>query len=330
MQHPAFHHETVLRGAVTELLGLRPGGRWLDGTLGGGGHSEAILDGTGPDGLLVGIDRDRQALAAAGARLSRFGDRAVLLHGRYGDMAALGQPWAPFDGVVLDIGTSSPQLDHPERGFSFMRDGPLDMRMDPADPESAADLLDTLDEAALTDLLFRYGEEPHARRIARAILNGRPWRRTLPLAECIAKASGWKGSRTHPATRTFQALRIAVNDELGELERGLEAALGLLRPGGRLAVISFHSLEDRIVKRRLREAAGKDAPRDAYGYPLHPAFGRLITPQGIGGAEADPTNPRARSARLRVFERAAAVEPGLGEPAPSSPSSPSSPFSQPQ
>lgn len=318
---PAFEHRTVLRDATVEQLAVGPGGRWLDGTLGGGGHSEAILEASSPDGTVVGLDRDPAALAAARARLARFGDRFLALHGRFGDMLALvgpGSPhWqGPFDGIVLDLGVSSPQLDHADRGFSFQQPGPVDMRMDPTRGESAAELLARIDEAELVDILRRYGEEPRARRIARALLADQPFRDTVHLARVVESSSGYRRSRTHPATRTFQALRIAVNDELGELERGLDAATELLRPGGRLAVISFHSLEDRVVKHRFRTLAGIGAPTDAYGQPLEaPAF-RLVTRRGLSGREHDADNPRSRSARLRVLERL---------PTSSSPAAPSTP-----
>ena len=297
-----FQHRTVLLDATLQALQPRPGGRYIDGTLGGGGHAEGILNACGPDGLVVGIDRDPNALTAAGQRLAAFGDRFQPVRGRFGDVAQLASAWAPVDGLVLDLGVSSPQLDHADRGFSFQHDGPVDMRMDPDGGESAAQLIDRLDADALADILYRFGEEPRSRRIARAIIAGRPWTSTLALAECIARSSGYRGSRTHPATRSFQAIRIAVNDELGELERALEAALELLRPGGRMAVISFHSLEDRFVKQRFRELAGRRTPRDEFGNPIEPPRGRLIHPRGIAGRDADPDNPRARSARLRVLE----------------------------
>lgn len=303
MDTPSFQHETVLLQPVVEALAPRSDGRYLDGTLGGGGHAEAILEASSPEGRLVGLDRDPAALQATGARLAPFGERVSLVHGRFGDMADLAGPHGPFDGIVLDLGVSSPQLDEAERGFSFGRDGPLDMRMDPTRGPTAAEWLEDVDEDELVRVLRRYGEEPRARQIARGILAGRPWRRTLPLAEAVARAAGYKGSRRHPATRTFQALRIAVNDELGELERGLAAGLGLLAPGGRMAVISFHSLEDRLVKAAFRDAAGKTTPRDVYGHLIRPPLGRLVG-KSRAGKDLDPDNPRARSARLRVFERA--------------------------
>lgn len=295
-----FSHLPVLLNATIAQLDVRPGHRYLDGTLGGGGHSAAIL---AAGGEVVGLDRDPNALAAATARLSEQPGFLGALRGPFAEMEQLAGHLSPFDGVLLDLGVSSPQLDTPARGFSFQHDGPVDMRMDPDQALSASSLLDRLTEAELTHILREYGEEPRARRIARAILDGRPWPSTTALADCVARASGYRNSRTHPATRTFQALRIAVNDELGQLKRGLEASLRLLKPGGRLAIISFHSLEDRLVKKRFAAAAGRNAPRDAYGNPIPPPIGRLVVTRGIAGKDADPTNPRARSARLRVFEK---------------------------
>jgi 16S rRNA (cytosine1402-N4)-methyltransferase len=250
---------------------------------------------------VVGIDRDPSAIAAATARLEGL-EGFTPIRGRFADMARLAGHLGPFDGILLDLGVSSPQLDTPTRGFSLQHDGPVDMRMDPDQPLDAAGLLDTLDEAGLVDILHRYGEEPRARRIARAILEGRPWHSTAALAACVATASGYRNSRTHPATRTFQALRMAVNGELDQLQTGLDAALSMLNVGGRLAIISFHSLEDRMVKRRFFEAAGRGTPRDAYGHPVTPPIGRLVVPRGVAGSEHDGDNPRARSARLRILE----------------------------
>ena len=298
-----FDHRSVLLDATIEALQPRSGGRYLDGTLGGGGHSQAILEASGPDGHLTGIDRDPFALRAATERLASYGDRFRPLRGTFGEMATLAGAHGPFDGIVLDLGVSSPQLDQPGRGFSFRADGPVDMRMDPDSGRSAAELLDDLSEGELVHILRRYGEEPRARRIARAILEGRPWTSTLALANCVAEASGYRQSRTHPATRTFQAIRMAVNDELGQLERALDAALSLLATDGRLAVISFHSLEDRMVKRCFRDAAGENSPKDPYGHPLHPPAFRLVHRRGIAGKDADPGHPRSRSARLRILEK---------------------------
>jgi 16S rRNA (cytosine1402-N4)-methyltransferase len=296
-----YQHKTVLRDPVAALVGVHTQGVYLDGTLGGGGHSEALLQST--KGRVLGIDRDPEALAAARSRLAGFGERFEARRGCFGDMAQLAADHAPFHGIILDLGVSSPQLDHASRGFSLQQDGPLDMRMDPDQELDASSWLEQVDEDQLTQVLGEYGEEPRARRIARAILQGRPWHRTLPLAECIARASGYHNSRVHPATRSFQAIRIAVNDELGQLERALDQAVELLAPGGRLGIISFHSLEDRRVKHRFRREAGRDTPKDAYGHPIEPPRARLVKPKGIAGSEADPANPRARSARLRVLER---------------------------
>lgn len=298
-----FHHISVLADQVVSHLVQRPGGTFLDGTAGGAGHSAALLEAAGPSARLLALDRDPTAIAVATERLERFGSRATVRRGTFGDMATLAADHAPFTGILLDIGVSSPQLDTPARGFSFQADGPLDMRMDPDHGESAAELIDRLTEAELISILREFGEEPRARRIARAIIGARPWSSTTELAECVARASGYKNSRTHPATRTFQALRIAVNDELGQLRRGLDAAVDLLEPGGRLAVISFHSLEDRIVKRRLRTLAGIGTPRDAYGHPAIPPLLTLVTRKPIRGAVVEPDNPRSRSASLRVATR---------------------------
>lgn len=297
-----FAHVPVLLGPVVDLLQPRAGGRYLDGTLGGGGHSQALLKASAPDGRVVGIDRDPQALAAATERLRAYGDRFLGLHGCFGDMEALAGGHGPFDGILLDLGVSSPQLDQAERGFSLQADAFPDMRMS-SEGETASALLDRLDEASLVDILVRYGDEPRARRIARAILAGRPWTSTVELAACVARASGYRNSRVHPATRTFQALRVAVNDEEGELQRGLDAAERLLAPGGRLAVISFQSHEDRVVKHRFRELAGIDGPKDPYGQPVQVPAWELVTRKGIAGKDADTDNPRARSARLRVIAR---------------------------
>lgn len=297
-----MRHRSVLLDAAIKALAVRSGGDWLDATLGEGGHSQAMLEASAPDGRVTGLDRDAEAVAFARRRLAAFGDRFTALHARFGDLGDVAGPGS-WDGILFDLGVRSPQLDDGHRGFSLQHDGPVDMRMDQGQGQTAAELLEDLDEAQLTGMLRDLGEEPRARPIARAILAGRPWTSTRALAECVARASGYHGGRTHPATRTFQALRMAVNDELGELERGLDAALERVRPGGRVAVISFHSLEDRLVKQRFREAAAVGTPRDAYGAPLVPPSVRLIHPGGVAGREADADNPRARSARLRAVER---------------------------
>jgi 16S rRNA (cytosine1402-N4)-methyltransferase len=308
-----FPHIPVLLDAVLDALcpaGRAPA-RVIDGTLGAGGHSAALLERGA--GALLGLDVDPQAIAVAAARLAGYGDRVRIVHASYVEMARLAreQGWADgVDAILLDLGASSMQFDTAERGFSFRADAPLDMRFNPtAGQPTAADLVNTLDERALADLIFQYGEERDSRRIARAIVQARPIATTGALAEVIARAVPRRpADRIHPATRTFQALRIAVNDELAAIERTLPAAIDLLRPGGRLAVISFHSLEDRLVKTAFRLAASDCIcpPKTPVCVCGHRASVRLITRKPI---EADPAeaaaNPRARSARLRVVERLA-------------------------
>jgi 16S rRNA (cytosine1402-N4)-methyltransferase len=300
-------HRPVMLDEVRDGLAIRPAGRYVDGTFGRGGHARAVLEALGPHGRLLALDRDPQAIAAGAARFAREA-RLVLRHGSFADLpahlAALG--WTQVDGVLLDLGVSSPQLDDPARGFSFTADGPLDMRMDPSAGPSGAELLARLSETELSALLFEYGEERHARRIARAIVAARraaPLRTTLELVEVVRRAVPRPDPHKHVATRTFQALRIAVNDELGALARGLAAAHRALRPEGRLVVLSFHSLEDRVVKRYLREHAGRPPGRREPARALAPPTLRLLGgPQRPGAAEVR-ANPRARSAVLRVAQR---------------------------
>ncbi|TVQ37086.1 MAG: 16S rRNA (cytosine(1402)-N(4))-methyltransferase RsmH [Geminicoccaceae bacterium] len=293
--------------AVRRCLRADSEQRLVDATFGGGGYSRALLD-AGAGGV-IGIDRDPDAVAR-GHVLAAREPRFRMVEGRFGDLDRLVE--GPVDGVVFDLGVSSFQLDQAERGFSFRFDGPLDMRMG-ADGPSAADLVADLDEAELADLFFRFGEEPKARRAARAIVQRRqqrPFTRTLDLADVVrqAVAGGRRGdAKIDPATRVFQALRIAVNEELEELERGLAAAVRILRPGGRLVVVAFHSLEDRIVKRFMAEAAGRVAgpsrhlpPAAAASAPTLALLARKpVTPDAAECA----ANPRARSARLRAAER---------------------------
>ncbi len=290
-----FHHLSVLQDAVVALLAPRPGAYFVDGTLGGGGHAELLLE---AGVTLLGVDRDPAALAAASARLARFGARFTAVHAPFSRIPSLVD--RPVDGILLDIGVSSPQLDNPERGFSFQHDGPLDLRMDPTSGDPASVWLDRLGEAELADILYQNAEERLSRRISRAILAARPILRTRQLAEVVASVVPPSG-RIHPATRTFQALRILVNDELGELDRALTTFPGLLSPGGRFAVISFHSLEDRPVKECFRALAGVGASTDLYGNPLVTPSFRLVERKARLG-ETDP-NPRARSARLRAIEK---------------------------
>ena len=300
-------HIPVMLAEVLRHLAPAPAETHLDGTFGGGGYAAAILD---SGCTLYALDRDPDAIARGAAVLARFPGRLHLLEARFGDMvtALAAHGVAALDGVVLDLGVSSFQLDEAERGFSFRTDGPLDMRMGHAGT-TAADLVNTLGEKELADLLFQLGEERHSRRVARNIVAGRPFHTTLALAEVIRRSVPRDPSGLDGATRSFQALRIKVNDELGEIERGLAAALTLLAPGGRLVVVSFHSLEDRIVKRVLTEAAGRAAGASrhdpaSWTQRAVPAGFRLLTrgAERPGDAEAR-ANPRARSARLRAVAK---------------------------
>lgn len=301
MHEAAPHgHRPVLLDDVVELCAPRAGALVVDGTLGRGGHAEALLD----QGVhLVGLDRDPEAIAAVQARFgARFGDRVELHHAPFARIPdVLGGRRA--DAVLLDLGVSSPQLDTASRGFSFRNDGPLDMRMDPSSGEPVSAWLDHVDEAELVDVLFKLGEERHARRVARAVLAARPLRTTGALADVVARTLGRGDGRIHPATRTFQAFRMAVNDELGQLEAVLRTVPECLAPGGRFVVIAFHSLEDRAVKQAFRALAGEGAPVDYRGQPLVAPRFRLVERRARKGDERDPTNPRARSARLRALER---------------------------
>jgi 16S rRNA (cytosine1402-N4)-methyltransferase len=283
-------HEPVLLEEALELLAVRPGGTYVDGTVGLGGHAAEILRRSAPDGRLTGADRDAEALVRAGETLTVFGDRVRLLHADYRELPALLGDERP-DGVLLDLGVSSLQLDSPDRGFSFRSEGPLDMRMDRSQGETAAQVVNRMPEKPLADLIHRWGEEPAARRIARAIAEARRGDRietTSALAEIVRRAAGRsRRPGLDPATRTFQALRIHVNRELEGLAPALEALAGTLAPGGRLVVIAFHSLEDREVKRTFRALGAR-------GF-------RLLTRKPVRpGARELARNPRARSARLRA------------------------------
>jgi 16S rRNA (cytosine1402-N4)-methyltransferase len=306
-------HTPVLLSETLAVLEVRSGGAYLDATFGGGGYARAILQAGA--GRVFAIDRDPAAVAR-GRELAAACPRVTMLEGRFGEMTELLEAHGvrQLDGVVLDLGISSLQLDDPDRGFSFAADGPLDMRMSGAGT-TAAEVVNRAGVDMLTDILRRYGEEPAARRIARAIVERRqrlPIERTHELAELVAGVVGRRPGRIDPATRTFQALRIHVNDELGELERALPAAEALLAPGGRLVVVAFHSLEDRIVKRFL--AARSDArPRPSRHLPLPTSTAlrwRLLAKRAARPEPAEiAANPRARSARLRWAERTSAPEP---------------------
>jgi 16S rRNA (cytosine1402-N4)-methyltransferase len=311
-------HLPVLVEEVIEMLAPAPGSLHIDATLGGGGHTERILEAAKPDGRLLGLDADPAAIARVGARLGpRFGDRLVLRQANFRELGEVAPPagFAAVDGCLFDLGLSSFQLADRERGFGFRAGGPLDMRFDPSRGVPASELLASLDAAELTALFRRYGEEPKAPRIARAIVEAR---RVAPVAtaeelaaliERVVPPNPRLRRRTHPATRVFQALRIAVNEELEALEAGLASALDLLRPGGRLVVLSYHSLEDRIVKRFFQaERRGCVCPPEL---PVcvcgrDPRL-RLVTSPSLTPTAAEiAANPRARSARLRAAERLAA------------------------
>lgn len=310
-------HLPVLLSEAEAGLNIRPGARAIDGTLGAGGHAEAILRASAPDGRLLGIDQDESAIRIGRERLAGFGERVVLRHGSFRDMAAIAGAagFGSVDAILLDLGISSTQLDAPERGFSFMANGPLDMRMNRQDAISAAEIVNEWSQEALADVIYTYGEEPRSRRIARAIVAARPLTTTTELAEVVARAlGGQRGQRTHPATQVFQALRIAVNDELGALEDVLPQTVDLLAPGGRVAVITFHSLEDRLVKqffqREERDCICDTLPghvRTRLPQPCrcgHHATLRVITRKPIRPGDAEVAgNVRSRSAKLRIAER---------------------------
>lgn len=306
---PDFVHRPVMMAEVLAALKPRPGGRYADGTLGGAGHAKAVLAASSPNGWLYGCDRDGDAVEAARTRLAEFAGRFEIRRGNFAELSE----WIPAgscDGVLLDLGVSSPQLDQAERGFSFQNDGPLDMRMDTRQSQSAADLVNTATAEELAKIFWEYGDERESRRFARALVHDReqtPFRTTRQLAELIERLSPRRGRKAHPATRVFQALRIAVNDEIGSLERGLDGALKILKPGGRLAVITFHSLEDRVVKlfgrARARDYtfAGTDVPE--LRAPRAPEV-RLVNRKALApGAAELAENPRSRSAQLRVMEK---------------------------
>lgn len=296
-----FHHVPVLRDEVVASLRPEPGALVVDCTVGGGGHAAALLEHT--ECRILGIDRDPAALAAAAERTAAFGERITLVRGAFADLRELVTGVAgPVGGVLADLGVSSHQLDTAERGFSFSSSGPLDMRMDPDASTSAGYWVNEAPEDELQTIIASFGEERRARAVARAIIAARPLTTTTELANVVARVVGRGKGRIHPATRTFQAIRIATNDELEQLRTLLDAALDIVDVGGRIGIISFHSLEDRIVKRFFAHHAGKDRPRDAYGNPVGEV--RVALESAVTPAAADP-NPRARSARLRTARRVA-------------------------
>ncbi len=310
--NPDTEHIPVMRREVLDLLQCKPGGVFVDATVGLGGHAQGILEKIQPGGLLVGIDRDKESLERAYARLKPFANGFRLFHDNFKNLPLILNNLAagPVDGIMLDLGVSSFQLLSPERGFSFQSDDMLDMRMDRTQQWTAADLVNNMPEAELAEVIYRYGEERLSRRIAASIVQERakaPITRCIQLAEIIGRLFRVRGRQgIHPATRTFQALRIAVNEELQGLEEFFPDAFGFLKPGGRIVVIAFHSLEDRIVKKAFRRLAGQcvcDAPPELCVCPRQ-ELACLLTPRPMTpGPEELAANPRARSARLRSLER---------------------------
>jgi 16S rRNA (cytosine1402-N4)-methyltransferase len=306
-------HVSVMLEEVMAVLQPRDDAIYVDGTFGGGGYSEALL--SRARCKVFAIDRDADAIERGAVLARRFGARLTLIHGRFSEMNHLlhAHGISTADGVALDIGVSSFQLEDEARGFSFANDAPLDMRMDRSRGKTAAELCNTLAESELADLLRDYGEENRAKQIARAIVAARPVMTARQLAEVIERVAPRRGQKIHPATRSFQALRIAVNDELGELEQGLGAAELVLKPGGRLAVVSFHSLEDRIVKQFLAQRLGRMPPasRHVPGRAAQPALFHAVGKSPVvPAAEEIRRNPRARSAKLRAAERTSVPAPG--------------------
>jgi len=305
----AYQHQPVLLEEVVEALNIRPEGKYLDGTFGRGGHSQAILACLSGKGCLYALDRDPEAVAA-GKELLGEDPRFFIVRGNYADMKRYVRDWGVeegLDGILLDLGVSSPQLDNPERGFSFMGDGPLDMRMNPLQGVTAEEWLAESPERELARVFWEFGEERFARRIARSIVMARQQQRletTGQLARLIENTIGRREQKKHPATRCFQAIRIFINDELAHLAQGLEEGIKGLRPGGRLVVISFHSLEDRLVKRTLREAVRPGQVRR--NIPEHPDLKPVMKQIGKhirSSANELSANPRARSAVMRIAEK---------------------------
>lgn len=300
-------HIPVLYHEVMALMQPTQHGRYIDGTVGAGGHTAGLLEQSAPSGRVLAFDKDPEAIAFAQSQLKAFGDRVTYVNASYAKMGQFAPQmgFAEPDGILLDLGLSSRQLNDPARGFSFMKDGPLDMRYDPSKGESAADLVNNYPEEALVDILWRFGEEKQSRKIARLMVVNRPFSTTTQLAECIARHIH-TSKHIHPATQTFQALRITVNHELEDVEKGVLAAIDLLPSGGRLAVISFHSLEDRFVKQTFRQLSQDNTPPP--GYPADensgPPLLRLMTRKAIQASSLEiDQNPRSRSARLRMVQK---------------------------
>jgi len=306
VKHDTLKHVPVMLAEAVDALAVKPDGVYLDGTFGRGGHAREVLKRLGAGGRLLLLDRDPQAIAMARVEFGQD-PRVQVRHGSFADLAEWDATEGGLDGVLLDIGVSSPQLDDPQRGFSFQADAPLDMRMDTSQGESAAEFLARASEETIADVLYNYGEERMSRRIARWIVERRadqPIRTTAELAELCARANPKREPGKHPATRTFQALRIAVNGELDALQRGLAGAERRLKPGGRLVVISFHSLEDRIVKQFIRGRSQPPPARRGLPPPAHaPLTLRALGNARLPSDEEVERNPRARSAVLRVAER---------------------------
>lgn len=300
-------HLPVLLNTIITALNPKSAGHYIDGTLGAGGHSASLLEGSSPDGQVIGFDLDPQAIGLAQQRLAVYGSRVHIIQASYLMMKVEAEKlgWSSVDGILLDFGVSSMQLDTPERGFSFLRDGPLDMRFAPDASQSAADLVNTLPEEELADIIFKYGEERLSRKIARIIVNNRPINTTLELANLILNHIG-KKERIHPATRTFQALRIAVNHELDSIEKVIPLAVSMLKPAGRIAIISFHSLEDRLVKEYFRRESSDCIcpPRQPICNCGHKASIKELNRKPIEADEVEKEeNSRARSAKLRMAEK---------------------------
>lgn len=304
-----YEHVPVLYHEVMQLLHPQPNGRFVDGTVGAGGHTTGILELSAPDGRVLAFDKDPEAIRFAQEKLELFGERVTFVNASYAEMAQLAPQhgFGQVDGVLLDLGLSSRQLDDTQRGFSFMKEGPLDMRFNSTQGKTAADLINNLSEMELAELFWRYGEEANGRKFAKAIVAKRPIHTTTQLANLLAEQVKQRG-RIHPATLVFQALRIAVNHELESVETGIPAGINLLKPGGRIAVISFHSLEDRFVKQLFRQLC-----KECVCPPQQPictcgaqAILRLVTRKAVKASETEiATNPRSRSARLRVAEKLA-------------------------